>query len=401
VQQLLGRIQSVRSRLEPHVRRWAAEPFARAEELVRKGEDALVRERTGEAALSLKEALAQLESLTAKEGEAFDDALARGNAAIGAGDAIAAREVLGVALAIRPDDSAARAALARAEALPEVMALLEGGRREEEGGRWEAARGAYARAVERDPAQAEAREGVVRMSGKIEDAEVRLLVTRGLSAFTAGRLDAAIRDFQAALRLRPSDVEARRALAQAREEQLVVAVRRHRETARGDEAAERWGAAVAAWEAALKLDANLAEASEGLERARGRQLLDEHLGELLGDATRLYDRDALARAQKTLVAVRGITPKGQKLARQEAELARRVEIAATPLPVFLESDGLTEVTIQREKRLGTLQTSEVRLRPGIYVVVGARKGYRDVRRTVHVEPGAPPPRVVVKCEQPI
>jgi tetratricopeptide (TPR) repeat protein len=399
VQQLLGRIQSVRSRLEPHVRRWAAEPFARAEELVRKGEDALVRERTGEAAVSLKEALAQLESLTAKEGEAFDDALARGNAAIGAGDAMVAREILGVALAIRPDDSAA--ALARAEALPEVMALLEEGRREEEDGRWEAARDAYARAVQRDRAQAEAREGVARMSGKIEDAEVRLLVTRGLSALTAGRLDAAIRDFQAALRLRPGDVEARRALAQAREEQLVVAVRRHRETARGDEAAERWGAAVAAWEAALKLDANLAEASEGLERARGRQLLDEHLGELLGDATRLYDRDALARAQKTLVAVRGITPKGQKLARQEAELARRVEIAATPLPVFLESDGLTEVTIQREKRLGTLQTSEVRLRPGIYVVVGARKGYRDVRRTVHVEPGAPPPRVVVKCEQPI
>jgi tetratricopeptide (TPR) repeat protein len=401
VQQLLGHIQAVRSRLQPHVRRWAAEPFARADELVRKGEDALVRERTGEAAVSLKEALAQLESLAAKEGEAFDDALARGNAAIGAGDAAAAREALEVALAIRSDDSAAQAAMARAEALPEVAALLEEGRREELDGRWEAARGAYTQALQRDPAQAEAREGVARMSEKIEDAEVRLLVTRGLSAFTAGRLDAAARDFQAALRLRPGDVEARRALAQTREEQLVVAVRRHLEIARADEAAEQWGAAVVAWEGALKLDANLAEASEGLERARTRQLLDERLGELLGDATRLYDRDALARAEKTLVALRDITPKGPKLSQQEADLARRVQVAATPLTVFFESDGLTEVTIQREKRLGTLQTSKVRLRPGTYVVLGARKGYRDVRRTVRVEPGAPPPRVVVKCEQPI
>jgi len=34
-------------------------------------------------------------------------------------------------------------------------------------------------------------------------------------------------------------------------------------------------------------------------------------------------------------------------------------------------------------------------------VVGTRQGFRDVRKELDVLPGAPPPELVVRCEEPI
>ena len=42
---------------------------------------------------------------------------------------------------------------------------------------------------------------------------------------------------------------------------------------------------------------------------------------------------------------------------------------------------------------------ELELRPGSYTVVGSRKGYRDVRRTLVVEAGREPPVFEIRCEE--
>jgi hypothetical protein len=39
--------------------------------------------------------------------------------------------------------------------------------------------------------------------------------------------------------------------------------------------------------------------------------------------------------------------------------------------------------------------------PGRYTVVGTRSGYRDVRKEFSLMPGAVPPVLVVRCEEPI
>ena len=45
----------------------------------------------------------------------------------------------------------------------------------------------------------------------------------------------------------------------------------------------------------------------------------------------------------------------------------------------MTSDGLTDITLLRVRRLGTLAEQTLSLRPGVYTAVGIRNGYRDVR----------------------
>jgi len=86
---------------------------------------------------------------------------------------------------------------------------------------------------------------------------------------------------------------------------------------------------------------------------------------------------------------------------QVAELGRLLAIAATPVPVVLESDNLTEVTLFKVGRLGAFSSRTLELRPGLYTVVGARPGYRDVRRSFRVAADGGRVPVVVRCEDAI
>jgi hypothetical protein len=86
------------------------------------------------------------------------------------------------------------------------------------------------------------------------------------------------------------------------------------------------------------------------------------------------------------------------LRKQTATLSDWVARADVPVAVALESDNLTHVTIYRVGELGAFAQRSLELVPGSYTVVGTRPGYRDVRRQIHVTPGAPAERIVIRCE---
>jgi len=92
---------------------------------------------------------------------------------------------------------------------------------------------------------------------------------------------------------------------------------------------------------------------------------------------------------------------GPRLADQRDELARLLKRAATPLTVTLVSDAMTNVAIYKVGKLGAFAQTELELRPGTYVAVGSRPGYRDVRREFRVAPEVEMEPVVVQCEEPI
>ena len=52
-------------------------------------------------------------------------------------------------------------------------------------------------------------------------------------------------------------------------------------------------------------------------------------------------------------------------------------------------------------RFGTFANRAIELRPGNYVAVGIRPGYRDVRVEFRVAPEIEMPPIVVQCEEPI
>ena len=76
-------------------------------------------------------------------------------------------------------------------------------------------------------------------------------------------------------------------------------------------------------------------------------------------------------------------------------------MAASPLHLELNSDGATQITIYRVGALGVFATRSLQLKPGHYVVVGTRAGFRDVRVELDLTPASAPLSVRVNCMDPI
>ena len=92
---------------------------------------------------------------------------------------------------------------------------------------------------------------------------------------------------------------------------------------------------------------------------------------------------------------------GPRLSGQRDELSRLLKRAATPLTVQFVSDSLTQVSVFKIGRLGSFDTQTLELRPGTYVAVGSRPGYRDLRLEFKVAPEIDMQPVLVRCEEPI
>jgi hypothetical protein len=196
----------------------------------------------------------------------------------------------------------------------------------------------------------------------------------------------------------PALADARRRLEEA---ERTEALARHRKAADDFEEKEEWGRAVAEYDAALRLDAAVAFAQKGRRRAVARAALDEKLDYHVKNPQRLATDAVAAEAERLLQEAREVDPPGPRLRRQIAGLERALVEARTPVTVVLESDGETEILVQKVGRLGSFTRKTLELRPGTYTVVGTRRGYRDVRRRLEVQPEAAPTTLVVRCEEEI
>jgi len=119
------------------------------------------------------------------------------------------------------------------------------------------------------------------------------------------------------------------------------------------------------------------------------------LDDLVGKVARFMIHDYSDRAAAEAA------PAGPRHQRRVDELRRLVEGYSAPVRAVLRSDEATEVMVYKVGRLGTFAERALELRPGTYTVVGSRRGYRDVRRQLVVEPGREPEPLVVRCEEKI
>jgi hypothetical protein len=101
---------------------------------------------------------------------------------------------------------------------------------------------------------------------------------------------------------------------------------------------------------------------------------------------RLIDARIMRLAQDTLAEAEAIADPGPRLQAQIIAASDTLAYASTPVAVTMTSDGLTDITLLRVRRLGTLAEQTLSLRPGVYTAVGIRNGYRDVRIKFEVRP---------------
>lgn len=381
--------------------KWGGADWAELRRIAQAGDEAYQRRDAGTALASYRTAATLAKSLLAHAPDVLAGALRDGEAALAAGDQARAIAQFETALAVSPDDARARHGLERARKLDKVLALMGQATAAEAAGERITALGLYRQAAALDPAWAAASAGVARLEQAAARDVYETQMARAFAAQAGNDLGAARAAFEAALRVRPGDPQAKAALAQIDTDQNLARLSALQAQARALERDERWAEALERYDAVMAADPNIADARQGQERARGRLDLDQRLRRELGNADRFNDDAVFGKARALLEAARGVADPGPVLRQQVAELDRLLQVAATPVSVTLESDNLTEVTVFKVGRLGAFATRTLALRPGAYTVVGSRAGYRDVRLTVRVAPGSNAAPVVVRCEEAI
>jgi hypothetical protein len=339
--------------------------------------------------------------LLSRSGEIIENALAAAEQAIAAGDAETATAQFDVVLGIEPEHAAAKAGRARAQRLPEVVALVRRGDSERDAGDLDAALESFRAALAIDPRWEPARAASAAVAAAVEEASFEHAMSRGLAALAAEKYADAAAEFHAALALRPQASEAQQGLTQAEQGQRLDKIALAEARSLAFEKRELWKDAIGQYRAVLATDPNLAFAQTGLERAQARAGLEAKLVHLIENPTLLFSDSVLRDARKLVDEASAQADRGPRLEEQIGKLGRLVTLASTPIPVELRSDQVTEVTLYRVGALGVFASKQVALRPGTYTAIGSRNGYRDVRQTFTVLPGRTLPPIEVRCVETI
>jgi tetratricopeptide (TPR) repeat protein len=380
---------------------WGGGEWQRYSELSNAGDDAFLADDFATAIESYSAASAAGDQLLARSVQIVERALAAAAEAFAAGTVEVALRQYDVVLGVDPEHAGAKAGRARAERLPEVLALVRQADEERERGNAQAALARYREALAIDPSWGPARAAADEVSGSLQNAEFDRAMSLGFSALAAENYGDAERQFRVALTLQPQARAAQEGLAQAEQGAKLDQIALTEARALAFERRELWDQAIALYRAMLATDANLVFAQTGLERAMGRAGLDAKLTNLIDNPTLLFSDTVLADARKLLDEARAQPESGVRLEEQVGKLARLVDLAATPIAVQIQSDRLTDVTLYRVGALGVFATKQVDLRPGTYTAIGSRDGYRDVRQTFTVLPGRELPPISVVCVEPI
>ena len=402
VERILGELLSSFETLERRgVHRWAAVPYRRAQDFYKAGDEAYLRKDWATAEVNYLDALTVLEPLFERIEPEFEKALAGAKAAFEAGDRTEALRLYELAVAITPNHPEARQGLERATNLETVLRLVDQGLGYEEELELDAAEASFQQAADIDPNWVPALEGITRVRATRTKIQFDSRMSEGLEALAMGEYPAARAAFRMAEQLIPGTPEVSDGLMQVDQGLRLQSINILEQEALALERSEDWDAAGKTYEEILKVDKNLAFAIDGLANAQQMGALHAQLDEYISDPDRLSVQSVLQDATKLVVDVTRMGDIGPRLASQRDELSRLLKRAATPLTVELVSDNMTTVSIYKVGVLGNFTNRRLDLRPGTYVAIGARPGYRDVRLEFRVAPEIDMQPVVVRCEEPI
>ena len=322
--------------------------------------------------------------------------------AIESGDQAAAlAELEKAGILLGATDPEVQSASRRTARLPETMQAVAEARASARDGSLQEQRAAWQAVLGIDPERQSARRELSAVNARIDRQLFNSRMSRGHAALGEGDVEAARAAFEAARKQRPNDSGPVEALAALELEERGQRLAQLQAAAMAGRFAEDWRKAADNYRGMLEIDSNIVAAQRGLAEAEQRARLDDALENTIANARVLNRDDAWQRGKRLLDEAAAIPAPGARLDGQIGRLEQVLAVAATPAPVWLRSDGLTEVTIFHVGRLGNFDSRMLELRPGAYTAVGTRDGYRDVRREFIVAPEGLPEPLILICTDPI
>ena len=398
----LGELLSALEVLEGRgVERWAIQEYRAARELYAQGDRAYLEKDFIYAEELYLGAMTVLEPLYERIEPTFQKAYEGAVVAFEAGDRLEALRLYELAVAVTPSHPGALAGYERARNLEAVLRLVEQGLEYEEDLELTAAQRSFEQAVELDNLWQPAHEGILRVEKTRTKIEFDTRMTEGFDAIAAGDFLGARAAFRVAKQLMPKSGEPADGMLQVDQGLRLQDITTLEREAHSLEQDEHWDAVVQTYEEILKVDNSLSFAKDGLDQGRQMSALHVRLDKLIAEPDQLSIPSVMQSATMLVVDITTRPNIGSRLAGQRDELSRLLKRAATPLSIPLVSDNVTEVFVYKIGRLGNFMRKEIRLRPGTYVVVGSRPGYRDVRVEFRVAPEIDMEPVIIQCEEPI
>ena len=401
-QDLLAELLDRKEQLEGlFVREWAAEAFEDAVALAEVG-DAHYRNREFTAAQqSYRAALAAADKLVERSRVVLSEALADGKSALGNLNSEGARVAFERALLIDATNADALAGFRRSGVIDQVTEELIEVDRLTFAGELVQAKELLEKLQNVDPLDPRLPGRHSSLSTTIREQNYVAAMSRGYSAIQNSDFPTAIAAFRQALAIKPGAADATQAIADAGNQSVQAQVTILIEDARNSEATEDWHSALEFYKVILAIEEKSVLGVTGKVRVEARWNLDQQLESFLGDPDSILDPVVMERANQLHADALAMTARGPRLDRQTSELGQLLSAVRVPVVVELVSDGETDVTLLKHGGLGKFKTHQLTIKPGKYVALGQRNGYRDVRVDflVRADGGAQP--VLVQCDEPI
>jgi len=376
---------------------WGGEAYAHINAIARQADTLLMEQSYIPAVEKYSEAIARATDLADQAGDALQRLLQAGHRALEQGDGPLAQEKFGVALLIDPANAAAQQGLQRSKTIAEVMQLIATGKQHEENSRLAFAHADYRKALDLDPASKTAQTAVSRVQAKIRNQEFQQLISEGLTAYHNHDYRLARSKLLKAKSFKPDSREVQDALVQVDAAIRLLQIEKLKQKATVAVDAEKWAGALEAYLQILKIDPTIQFAIEGKQQSLQRLQIAKRINFFLDTPGVLENDRQLENAVLLLQQINAMAPKGPQLSTQINQLERLITDAQTPIKVIIESDSLTDVAVYKVAKLGRFATRELDLKPGTYTVVGARDGYKDIRRKIVIKAGQKPMHLIIKC----
>ena len=365
---------------DAQVRTWAEEPYLAAYEVAfTSGDEAYRSQEFIQAKDYYRRAGDEFQTIIESIPEVVSQYLSAGESALENVDAAMARENFSTVLALDSENEQAISGFNRAQTLDEVESLLNEGRVLNEVGKLEEAKDLYRQAVNLDQLHVEAKALVVQIDAEILVARFTRLMSEGFALLEGGDYDEAIEEFRRAQAVGYNSEQAVAAIDQAQNQITSNQISAIQISAQKFEDAESWEPAVSQYANALELDQSLAQVIDKKDYAEKRLQLDQLLQSAIDSPERLAERPVYDQILNVYYTGQQIEDPGPRLQDQLVVLESLLLNSQIAIDVIIQSDSITDVTLLKVGHLGSFENTTLALKPGRYVVVGRRDGYRDVR----------------------
>lgn len=401
-QDVLAELLAIQAELNAlEVERWAQKGYESALEQASIGDEYYRTQDFVLARTSYETSRDALRSLLESIPEALAQALFMAEQALVAQNSVEAFDQFSLALLLDPENKAAQIGVQRAQTLNDVVVLLKSAAEAKESGKLQQALVSYNEVLDLDSHNEIAAQKIGEVLRLISEKEFAELMSNGYALLQGDNPEKAISSFQQALKLGINQGQAQAAITQTENDIANAEIKRLRKLIADAAQSEKWQEAVNYYDDVLALDSNLLFAIKGRDYSEKRARLDSLLEQSISSPERFSDNAVFEETLDVYYTGRAIEQPGFRLVTQLDELEKLLENSQTVVDILFRSDNLTDVTLLKVENLGAFEQVTLSLKPGRYVAVGKRSGYREVREEFTVGFGLTPYMVFVQCDEPI